>query len=112
MQSCSRSCLKLSTDRHISRFLQVSLNISAIAEGESIHRRLKLRAVTDGLGLGDAYSLDKVGSNKGRKRGLAWPTRTAHAKQPPRAGELRHALAMEIRLPNPNSDNAPLIGTF
>jgi len=49
---------------------------------------------------------------RGESEDWAWPTRTAHAKQPPRAGELRHALAMEIRLPNPNSDNAPLIGTF
>lgn len=113
MQSCSRSFLNLSTDRHISRFLRVSLNIGAIARGEAIHRRLqKLSTMTDGLGLGNAYSLDKVGSDEGRKRGFAWPMRTSHAKQPMRAGELRHALTMEIRLPNLNSDNAPLIEAF
>ena len=42
-----------STDRYISRFLLVSLNIDAVLQETTIHRRRqKLSAMTDGLGLG------------------------------------------------------------
>jgi len=46
----------LSTNRRISRFLLVSLNIDAILQETTTHRRRqKLRAVADGLGLESAY---------------------------------------------------------
>jgi len=48
--------VKLSTDRYAPSFLLVSLSIGAIIQETTIHRRRqKLRGVTDGLGLGDAY---------------------------------------------------------
>ena len=51
------------TDRYISRFLLVRLNIDVVLQETTIHRRRqKLSAMTDGLGLGDAYgsTLDRI----------------------------------------------------
>ena len=50
------SHLKLSINRHTSRFLLVSLNIDAILQETTIgRRRQKLSSITDGLGLESAY---------------------------------------------------------
>ena len=51
------------TDRYIPRFLLVRLNIDVVLQETTIHRRRqKLNAMTDGLGLGDAYgvTLDRI----------------------------------------------------
>ena len=53
-QPHSGSDLKLSTDRYTSRFLLVSLNIDAILQETTMHRkRQKLNTMTSGLRLGD-----------------------------------------------------------
>ena len=89
-----KSYLKFSTDRYISRFLLVSLNIDAILREATIHRRRqKLSAMTNGLGLGGAYgaTLDRI---KGQ-------------------GEEKSRLGMAALMsPSLNSDNLPSIGTL
>ena len=72
--------------------------------------------MTDGLGLGDAYSttLDRI-KGQGREKArlgmtaLMW---ISHAERPLKANELCHALAVEIGSPNLNVDNVPSIGTL
>ena len=113
----SGSCLKMSTDRYVSRFLLVSLNIDAILQETTIHRRRqRLKAMTDGLGLGDAYgaTLDRVKGQGGEKARLGMATLmwTSHAERPLKADELLHALAIEIGSLNLNSDNIPPMGTL
>ena len=109
--------LKLSTNRYISRFLLVSLNIDAILQETTIHRRRqKLNTMTDGLGLGDAYgaTLDRIKGQGGEKARLGMATLMwiSHAERPLKPDELCHALAVEIGSPNLNSDNVPSIGTL
>jgi len=112
-----RSYSEISTERYISRFLLVSLNIDAILQETTIyHRRQKLNAMTDGLGLGDAYcaTLDRIKGQKGRKAKLGMATLMwiSHAERPLKPEELCHALAVEIGSPDLNSDNVPSIGTL
>ena len=109
--------LKLSTNRYISRFLLVSLNIDAILQETTIHRRRqKLNTMTDGLGLGDAYgaTLDRIKGQGGEKARLGMVTLMwiSHAERPLKPDELCHALAVEIGSPKLNSDNVPSIGTL
>ena len=111
------SCLKLSTDRYMSRFLLVSLNIDAVLQETTIHRRRqKLSAMTGGLGLGDAYgaTLDRIKGQGGEKArlGMAALMWISHSEQPLKADELCHALSVEIGSPHLNSDNIPSIGTL
>ena len=95
------SYLRLSTDRCMSRFLLVSLNIDAVLQETTIHhRRQKLDAMTRGLGLGDAYSVTMArikdqGGEKARlgMSALMW---ISHSERPLNANELCHALAVEI----------------
>jgi len=104
-------------DRCMSRFLLVSLNIDAVLQETTIHRRRqKLSAMADGLGLGDAYAatLDRVKGQDGEKSklgvtALMW---ISHAERPLKAGELCQALAVEIGSANFNIDNVPSIGTL
>ena len=105
------------TDRYISRFLLVRLNIDVVLQETTIHRRRqKLSAMTDGLGLGDAYSttLGRI-NRQGRERArlsmaaLMW---ISHSERPLKADELCHALAVEIGSPNLNADNIPSISTL
>jgi len=108
---------KLSTDRYTSRFLLVSLNIDAILQETTIHRRRqKLNAITDGLGLGDAYgaTLGRIKGQGGEKArlGMAALMWISHAERSLKLNELRHALAVEIGSPNVNADNVPSIGTL
>ena len=117
MQRLPGSYFELSTDRYTSRFLLVSLNIDAILQEITIHRRRqKLNAMTDGLGLGDAYSatLGRVKGQGGEKARLGMATLMwiSHAEEPLEADELCHALAVEIESPDLNSDNVPSIGTL
>ena len=116
-QRLSGSYFELSTNSYISRFLLVSLNIDAILQETTIyHRRQKLNAMTDGLGLGDAYSatLDRIKRQGGRKAKLGMATLMwiSHAERPLKPDELCHALAVEIGSPDLNSDNIPSIRTL
>jgi len=105
------------THRYISRFLLVSLNIDAILQETTIHRRRqKLGAMANGLGLGDAYSatLDRIKGQGGEKArlGMVALMLISHSERPLKLDELCHALAVEIGLPSLNSDNVPSIGTL
>ena len=72
--------------------------------------------MTDGLGLGDAYdaTLSRIKGQGGRKArlGVATLMWISHSERPLKPDELRHALAVEIGLPNLNNDNVPSIGTL
>jgi len=108
---------KLFTNRCLSRFLLVSLNIDAILQETTLHRRRqKLIAMTDGLGLKDAYgaTLDRIKGQGGEKArlGMAALMWVSHAERPLKPDELLHALAIEIGLPDLNSDNIPSIRTL
>ena len=105
------------TDRYISRFLLVKLNIDAVLQETTIHRRRqKLSAMTDGLVLGDAYgtTLGRIKRQGGEKArlGMAALMWISHAERPLNADELCHALTVEIRSPNFNADNVPSMGTL
>ena len=109
--------LKLSTDRCTFRFLLVALNIEAILQETTIHRRRqKLNTMTHGLGLGDAYgaTLDRIKGQGGDKArlGMAALMWISHAERPLNPDELLHALAIETESPDLNSDNIPSIGTL
>ena len=95
----------------------MSLSIDAILQETTIHRRRqKLSAMTDGLGLGDAYgaTLDRIKGQGGEKArlGIAALMWISHSERPLKPDESCHALAIEIGSPNPNSDNVPSIGTL
>ena len=99
------------------RFLLVSLNIDAVLQETTIHRRRqKLSAMTDGLGLGGAYdaTLGRIKGQGGEKArlGMAALMWISHAERPLKVHELRHALAVEIGSLNLNIDNVPSIGTL
>ena len=107
---------KLFTNRYISRFLLVSLNIDAILQETTIYyRRQRLNAMTDGLGLGGAYgaTLGRITGQGGRKAKLGMATLMwiSHAERPLKPDELCHALAVEIGSPDFNADNIPPIAT-
>ena len=111
------SYLKLSTNRIISRFLLVSLNVDAILRETTIsRRRQKLNAMADGLGLGGVYgeTLSRItgqGEEKSRlgMTALMW---ISHSERPLKVDELCHALGVEIGSPDLDSDNVPSIGTL
>ena len=105
------------TNSYISRFLLVRLNIDAVLQETTIHRRRQmLSAMTHGLGLGDAYDAT-LGRIKGQggdkaKLGISALMWISHAERPLNTGELCHALSVEIGSPNLNADNVPSIGTL
>jgi len=107
---------KLSTDRYISRFQLVSLNLDAIMQETTIRgRRGKLREITDGPGLEDTYgaTLDRIKAQGGYKSrlgatALMW---ICHSKRELRTEELCQALAVEIESTDYSADDAPLIQT-
>ena len=72
--------------------------------------------MTDGLGLGDAYSttLGRImGQDREKARlGMAALLWISHTERLLKANELCHALAVEIGSPNLNVDNVPSIGTL
>jgi len=102
---------------YISRFLLVSLNVDAILKETTIYRRRqKLSAMTDGLGLGDAYgaTLNRIKGQGGEMsrlgmEALMW---ISHSERPLKPDELCHALAIDIGSENLNTDNVPSIGTL
>ena len=101
----------------MSRFLLVSLNIDAVLQETTIHRRRqKLRAMTNGFGLGDAYGstlgrIKRQGEEESRL-GVTTLMWISHSERPLRASELCHALAVDIGSPNLNTDNVPSINTL
>jgi len=73
-------------------------------------------AMTDGLGLGDAYgaTLNRIEGQGGERArlGMAALMWISLAERPLRASELCQALSVEIGSPNLNSDNVPSISTL
>ena len=98
-----------------SRFLLASLHIEAILRETSIARRGKrLKAMKDGVGLGDAYgaTLERIKAQGKERTRLAMAALTwiCHAERPLQVDELCHALAVEIGAADFDSENAPSIG--
>ena len=101
----------------VSRFLLVSLNIDSILQESTIYRRReRLRKMTDGLGLGDAYSatIERIKAQGGGKswlgmEALMW---VSHAERPLREDELCHALAVELSSTYFNAENVPSMSTL
>ena len=105
------------TNKFTFRFLLVSLNIDAILEETTIHRRRqKLSVMSDGTGLGDAYgaTLSRIKRQGGEKArlGMAALMWISHAERPLKASELCHALAVEIGSSNLKTDNVPSTNTL
>ena len=88
-----------------------------VLQETTIHRRRqKLSAMTDGLGLGDAYGttlgrIKRQGGERARLSiaALVW---ISHSERPLKADELCHALAVEIGSLNLSADNIPSISTL
>ena len=98
----------------MSRFLLVSLNIDAILQEPTIHRRRQnLSSITDSLGLERAYgeTLGRIKGQGGAKArlGVAALMWISHSERPLKANELCHALAVEIRSLNLNTSNVASI---
>ena len=101
----------------MSRFLLVSLNIDAILQETTIRRRRqKLSAMTDGLGLGSAYSetLSRIKRQGGEKSrlGMAALMWISHSERPLKVDELCHALGVELGSLDLDGDNVPSIATL
>jgi len=101
---------------NIYRFLLVSLNIEAILQESTVYRRREqLSKITDGLGLGDAYctTIERIKAQGGGKSrlGIAALMWISHAERPLTAGELCHALAVELGSKDFNASNVPSIST-
>jgi len=117
VETTQRKVSQAYTNIYMSRFLLVSLNIDAVLQETTIHRRRqKLSVMTDGLGLGDAYGatlsrIEKQGGEKARL-GMAALMWISYSERPLKASELCHALAVEIGSPNLNTDNVPSINTL
>ena len=112
-----RSSLKLSTDKCISRFLLVSLNVDAILQGTTIGgRRKKLNEMTDNSGLEGAYgaTLSRIKGQGGEKSrlGMAALMWISHSERPLEANELLHALGVETGTVDLDSDKVPSIRTL
>jgi len=96
------------------RFLLVSLHIDAILGEVTIRqRRKKLEEMTQGNGLGDAYTgaLARLKAQKGNKSILAlkvlmW---VLYSERPLRAEELCHALGVEIGSVDLDLENVPTL---
>ena len=100
----------------IFRFLLIFLNIEAILKESTIYRRReRLRKITGGSGLGDAYStrIERIKGQGGHKpRGMTSLMWISHAERPLSADELCHALAIELGSTNFNADNVPSMLTL
>ena len=113
----SGSCQELSVNQCIFRFLLASLNIDVILQEITTHRRRqKLRAITDGLGLGSAYgeTLGRIKRQGGAKErlGMAALMWISYSERPLKIVELCHALAVEIGSPNLNAEDVPSMGAL
>jgi len=91
--------------------------MDAILEDATIHqRRQTLHKMTNGSGLGDAYSTtsDRIREQRGNRvklgmESLMWISCSAH---PLKADELCHALAVEVGTTDLNIDNSPSTPTL
>ena len=96
----------------VCRFLLVSLIMDAILDDVTIHeRRQTLHKMTNGLGLDDAYSttLDRIreqGENQ-VKLGMETLMWISCSERPLKAGELCHALAVEVGTRGLNAQRVP-----
>jgi len=100
----------------VARFLLVSLNIDAILEEVTIYkRRKKLEEMTQGKGLGDAYTatLTRIKSQKGSRSSLGMEALMwiSHSERPLKALELCQALGVERGEADQNSWNILAIET-
>ena len=99
------------------RFLLVSLHIDAILGEVTIRqRRKKLEEMTQGNGLGDAYTgtLTRLKAQKGNKSilGLKVLMWVLYSERPLQAEELRHALGVEIGSVDLDLENVPTLRTI
>ena len=99
----------------MSRFLLASLNIQAILQETTLHRRReKLGAMKKGLGLGDAYdaTIRRIKAQEGDRARLGMDTLMwiSHSERPLNVDEICQALAVE-ELTDVNTNNAPSIRT-
>ena len=99
------------------RFLLVSLNIEVILGEVTIsQRRKKLREMAQGNGLSDAYmaTLTRLKAQKGHKSvlGLKVLMWIAYSERPLRAGELCHALGVEMGSVDQDPNNVPALRTL
>jgi len=99
------------------RFLLVSLHIDAILGEVTIRqRRRKLEEMTQGNGLGDAYTgtLTRLKAQQGNKSilGLKVLMWVLYSERPLRAEELRHALGVEIGSVDQDIENIPTLRTI
>jgi len=101
----------------VSRFLLVSLSITAILRETTLYgRKEKLKQMTSGLGLEGAYAdamrrIHEQGENgsKPAMQALMWISRS---KRLLRVDELCHALGVEIGSTHLNPDKVPSIHTI
>jgi len=101
----------------IYRFLLVSLNIDAILGEVTISsRRQKLKEMTKGNHLGDAYTttLDRMRAQKGSRsrlgmEALMW---VSNSERPLHTSELCHALGVKIGSTDLDLENVPEIRTI
>jgi len=99
------------------RFLLVSLNLDAILGEVTIRqRRKKLEEMAQGNGLSDAYTatLSRLKAQKGYKSilGLKVLMWVVYSERPLRAGELCHALGVEIGSVDLDPENVPALQTL
>ena len=113
---CSKSHPALFANRCV-RFLLVSLNIDLILQESTIYRRReRLKKITDGLRLGDAYGAtierikaQGVGKSRLGMEALMW---ISNAERPLSADELCHALAVELGSTDFHAENVPSASTL
>ena len=103
-------------ERSVSRFLLASLNIKAILQETTLHRRReKLDIITNSLGLRGAYDATigriKAQEGDGARLGVEALMWISHSERPLSVGEICHALAVEIGTAEINTNNVPSIRT-
>jgi len=96
----------------VARFLLISLSVASILGETTIHkRRERLKLMTSGLGLDDAYdaTLDRIkGQSKGKSAlGMATLMWISRSQCPMHIGELCEALGVEIGTKDMEWDNIP-----
>ena len=107
----------LFVNRHVSRFLLVSLNIHSILHESTISRRReKLSKLTSGLELGGVYgaTIDRIKAQDGDKSrlgmmALMW---ISHAERPLQADELCYAVAVQLGSTDFDVGNIPSMSTL
>jgi len=86
-----------------------------LRESTKYRRRERLKRITDGSGLGDAYKamVERIKAQGGDRSRLGMTTLmwVSHAERPLRADELCHALAIELGSMGFNADNVPSMST-